>query len=542
MPLYLGLDSSTQSLTATAIEVEGATRSVLFSRSFPFDSLLPRYGTRHGVLPSLAPGVVHAPPLMWAEALDDVIGMLTREENVDWSRLRAISGSAQQHGSVYLTRSARDRLAHLDPHRPLAEQMRDVFARPTSPVWMDTSTTAECRQIEQALGGWRAVARLTGSRCYERFTAAQIRRFAREEPGGYARTDRVHLVSSWLASLLAGQDAPIDHGDGSGMNLMAIAELEWSRAAIQSTAEGLGPRLPPLAHPWHVVGVLSPFWIRRFHLPPARVVVWSGDNPCSLVGTGLVAERSITVSLGTSDTIFGPIAGPRPSDDGTGHVFASTTGGYMGMTVFKNGSLARERIRDRYGMDWPAFSRALQSTPPGNRGGIVLPWFEPEITPAVLTPGIRRHGVDPAAAPSNIRGLVEGQMMAMALHSRWMGPPPDTIHATGGASANRDILQIMADVFDATVLQLPSRNSAALGAALRAYHGDLVAEGVPVRWPEVVRGFTEPLPERISPVPAHAEIYQTQMRIYDQLERDALGPGAVGRESPGSGSLENGAQ
>ena len=132
-------------------------------------------------------------------------------------------------------------------------------------------------------------------------------------------------------------------------------------------------------------------------------------------------------------------------------------------------------------------------------------------------------------------------MMAMALHSRWMGPPPDTIHATGGASANRDILQIMADVFDATVLQLPSRNSAALGAALRAYHGDLVADGVPVRWPEVVRGFTDPLPERISPVPAHAEIYQTQMRIYDQLERDALGPGAV-RESPGSGSLENGAQ
>jgi xylulokinase len=532
MPIYLGFDSSTQSLTATAIEVEGAAREVLFSRSFGFDDLLPRYRTHHGVLPSPAPGVVHAPPLMWAEALDVVMGILTREERVDWSRLRAISGSAQQHGSVYLTRAARDRFVRLDPQRPLADQLRDILSRRTSPVWMDTSTTAECRGIERALGGWRAVARLTGSRCHERFTAAQIRRFARLEPQGYAVTDRIHLVSSWLASLLAGRDAPIDHGDGSGMNLMSLANLAWSPEAMHATAGNLESRLPALADPWHLVGLLSPFWTQRFRLPPARVVVWSGDNPCSLVGTGLVSAGSITVSLGTSDTIFGPMPSPDPSDDGTGHVFASTTGGYMGMTVFKNGSLARERIRDEYGMDWPAFSRALLSTPPGIRGAIVLPWFEPEITPAVPAPGLRRHGLDPADAASNVRGVVEGQTMAMALHSRWMGEPPHTIHATGGASANREILQVMADVFDAAVLQLPSRNSAALGAALRAFHADLVADGTPAAWPDVVRGFTDPLPERIAPVPAHVEVYRRQLRLYQAAERAALEPD---RAHPGDG-------
>ena len=42
----------------------------------------------------------------------------------------------------------------------------------------------------------------------------------------------------------------------------------------------------------------------------------------------------------------------------------------------------------------------------------------------------------------------------------------DTIHATGGAAANRDILQVMADVFGAVVYQLQVGNSAALGAAL----------------------------------------------------------------------------
>ena len=168
---------------------------------------------------------------------------------------------------------------------------------------------------------------------------------------------------------------------------------------------------------------------------------------------------------------------PRPSEDGTGHVFASPTGAYMGMSVFKNGSLARERVRDTYGMDWAAFSAALARTPAGNRGATMLPWFDPEITPLVLEPGVRRYGLEPADVEANVRAVVEAQMMSLALHSRWMGVRIATIYATGGASANRDVLQIMADVFDADVLQLETGNSAALGAALRAFHADRLADG-----------------------------------------------------------------
>jgi xylulokinase len=214
---------------------------------------------------------------------------------------------------------------------------------------------------------------------------------------------------------------------------------------------------------------------------------------------------------------------PQPSADGSGHVFASPSGSYMGMTVFKNGSLARERICDMYGLDWAGFSSALRSSPAGNHNGLMLPWFEQEITPSVRAPGIRRHGLDPADAAANVRGLVEGQMMAMALHSRWMGQSPDVIHATGGGSANRAMLQVMADVFNATVLEFPSRNSAALGAALRAYHADAIADGQRIEWPDVVHGFTEPVPGRnVDPVPAHAELYKQHVAVYEQLERRAV--------------------
>jgi xylulokinase len=521
--IYLGLDSSTQGVTATAIEVDDGRRAILFERAFRYDEALPAYGTRHGVLRSTDPKLAHAPPLMWSEALDRMIAELVRDADIDWSRLRAISGSAQQHGSVYVNALARGRLGSLEPALPLADQIRDLFSRSTSPIWMDSSTTAQCAAIEEALGGPRALARLTGSRAFERFTGPQIRKFAEEDPGGYASTDRVHLVSSWLASLLAGRHAAIDPGDGSGMNLMDLASKRWSSDALRATAAGLDAKLPPLAESWTVVGTLSPYWTRRYALPAARVVAWSGDNPCSLVGTGLVREGIVAVSLGTSDTIFGVMSSPSPSDDGTGHVFAAPTGAYMGMTVFKNGSLARERMRDAYRMGWREFSAALAQTPVGNDGRIMLPWFDPEITPLVLQPGVRRYGLEPSDANANVRAVIEAQMMALALHSRWMAVKIATIYATGGASANRDVLQVMADVFDAEVQQLETGNSAALGAALRAFHADRLANRQPLSWEEVIDGFVTPKRDaRLKPDPTHVEVYRRLIDTYAARERAAL--------------------
>lgn len=525
MALYLGLDSSTQSLTATMIEVSGSRRDVVFRHSIAFDEALPAYGTRHGVTPNADPLVATAPPGMWAEALDLMVGAL-REAGVDLADLRAIAGSAQQHGSVYLAAGAGDRLARLDPQRPLSAQLAGLFALDASPIWMDSSTTADCEAITAAVGGAGALARLTGSRAFERFTGPQIRKFARTEPRAYARTERIHLVSSFLASLLAGRHAPLEPGDASGMNLMDIAAKRWAPAALAATAPDLEAKLPPIAASWSVVGPLAPYWTRRHGLPPsAKVVAWSGDNPCSLIGVGLVREGAIAISLGTSDTVFGFMTQPRVDPSGTGHVFGSPTGHYMGLTCFKNGSLARDRVRARYGLDWGRFSQALAQTTPASVG-VMLPWFEPEITPTVLTPGVRRYGFDESDVAANVRALVEGQMLAMARHSRWMGVRVDTIHATGGASVNEALLQVMADVFDADVYQLEAGDSAALGAALRAYHADLVDRGEPADWADMVAGFVKPVPSsRVAPRADATARYAEFARVHEACERHALGEG-----------------
>jgi xylulokinase len=254
------------------------------------------------------------------------------------------------------------------------------------------------------------------------------------------------------------------------------------------------------------------------------VVVWSGDNPCSLIGTGLVTEGRLAISLGTSDTLFGLMHEPRVDTTGTGHVFGSPTGEFMGLTVFKNGSLARERVRDAWELSWPAFSEILRSTPPGNGGRVLLPWYEPEITPPVSEPGVRRYGLAEDDRDGHVRGVIEAQMMAMALHSSWMQIDVDTIRATGGAAANREILQVMADVFAADVYQFEVGNSASLGAALRAAEADAASKGTPVSWEEVTRDLAAPVAaSRIAPVAENVARYQELARVYAACEARALG-------------------
>lgn len=518
--LFLGLDSSTQSLSAVVIDYDH--RKVVYNASLNFDEALPQYKTRNGVLPNANPLVKHSPPLMWAEALDLVYAEMKRS-GVALGDILAVSGSGQQHGSVYLKDSAAEVFAGLNPKTNLAKNLRGVFSRPTAPIWMDSSTGVECAEIRRALGGVKAAAQLTGSDIFERFTGPQIRKFYKTEKQNYQDTAGIALVSSFMASLLAGRISPIDHCDGAGMNLMDIRKKAWDPRALKATAPGLKQKLPSLAPPWEVVGPVSRYFVEKYGLnPEARALVWSGDNPCSVVGLGLVDQDTAAISLGTSDTYFGSMRRFRADTRGEGHVFCSPTGDYMTLICFKNGSLARERIRDEYGLDWNGFNRAIAATPPGNRGAILLPWFEAEIVPRVNTPGIHRFDLDPADAAANCRAVVEAQMMSMRLHSQWMKASPRKIRATGGASDNVAILQIMADVMGCPVLRVQVAKSAALGAALRAAHGWLRETGGAADWEEISAGFTEPVSTKaIKPNAKAVREYDRLIEKYAECERES---------------------
>uniref|UniRef100_A0A671NMB6 Xylulose kinase n=1 Tax=Sinocyclocheilus anshuiensis TaxID=1608454 RepID=A0A671NMB6_9TELE len=514
---FLGFDFSTQQLKVVAVD---GNLEVIHQNSVQFDSELPEFRTHGGVHIHEDKLTVTSPALMWVKALDVLLEKM-RNTGFDFSRVKAISGSGQQHGSVFWRKGARRTLNQLDPQKHLHHQLQECFAVRDSPVWMDSSTSDQCQCLETAVGGAQRLADITGSRAYERFTGNQIAKIYHSKPKEFSETERISLISSFASSLFLGDYAPIDYSDGSGMNLMDIFEKQWSRVCLDAAAPQLAERLGDLTPSTAVLGCVSLYYTERYGFAEScNVVAFTGDNP------GKQMFWSLQVSLGTSDTVFLWIRGPRPSVEG--HIFCNPVdcSAYMALICFKNGSFTRERIRDECaGGSWECFSSALRATPMGNNGHLGVYFDVMEITPHFA--GVHRFNAEGQRVASfehemEIRALIEGQFLAKRVHAEKLGYKiiaGTRVLATGGASSNKDILQVLSDVFSAPVYIIDVTNSACLGCAYRAVHGLEAEAGA--SFTETLRNAPEPQ-LAVRPAPGAQEVYAPLMLRYAALEDQLL--------------------
>lgn len=469
--MFLGFDFSTQQLKSIVIDEK---REVKYEAHVSFDHDLPEFRTHKGVVRS-EKKVVTAPVLMWVKAVDMILEKL-RVCGADFSKVIAISGTAQQHGTVYWAAGAEEQLKGLDDAQFLHSQLASCFTITSSPIWQDSSTTAQCRSLEEAVGGPEELAKITGSKAFERYSAAQIMKIFETKPTAYRNTERISLVSSFGCSLFLGKYAPIDYSDGSGMNLLDITNKKWSEKCLNACAPDLAEKLGEAVPSNTVLGKISNYYVERFGFSEdCSVVAFTGDNQSTIVGLGL-KENDIAVSLGTSDTLIMWTSSPSPIDGG--HILLSPVPSheYIALICFKNGSVTRERIRDSYASgSWETFDKLLNSSPRGNLGYFGLYYDHDEIT----VPLVGEFRFDSynnimekfPASEIEVRSLLEGQFIAKRSMLEEYGldlGKSTRIIATGGASINIGILQVLSDVFNAPVYTIEECNSGVLGAAFRA--------------------------------------------------------------------------
>ncbi|KAK4249633.1 xylulose kinase [Corynascus novoguineensis] len=543
-PLYLGFDLSTQQLKAIVVQSD---LTVVSDAKVDFDQDFgAKYKIKKGVLLNEDEGEVFAPVAMWLESLDLVLQRL-RDKKTPLNRIRGISGSCQQHGSVFWSRQAETLLGGLKSDKPLVDQLQDAFSHPYAPNWQDHSTQQECDQFDAKLGSAQKLAEITGSAAHHRFTGTQILRLRKKLPDMYANTSRISLVSSFLASLLLGTVAPMDISDVCGMNLWDIAANDWSEPLLELTAGANGvSELRSKLGEVHQdgggsMGRISGYFTSRYNFSPdCEVAPFTGDNPATILALPLRPLDAI-VSLGTSTTFLmsTPVYKPDPSYHFFNH--PTTPGQYMFMLCYKNGGLAREKVRDalpapddKDGDAWSNFNKHALATPPlgvrslppsdNDRAKLGLYFYLPEIVPNIRAGTWRytcnaRDGSDlreettPWPVETDARTIVESQALSMRLRSQKLVRSPDAkaaaaadtdatnglpaqprrIYLVGGGSLNPAIASIIGDVLGGAdgVYKLDvGGNACALGGAYKAVwaferaDGETFDELIGKRWKE----------------------------------------------------------
>ncbi len=336
----------------------------------------------------------------------------------------------------------------------------------------------------------------------------------RRRPQVYEATARISLCSSFLASVFLGSIAPFDISDVTGMNLWDIGGETWNQKLLELTAGG-AEGVPALREKLGevpidggvILGAVSPYFVQRFGFgEDCRITAFTGDNPATILCLPLRPLDAI-VSLGTSSTFLmsTPNYRPDPSYHFMNH--PTTKGHYMFMLCYKNGGLAREKVRDALpkpadGDPWANFNAAVFETPPLDvrrdsdpaKLGLYFPL--PEIVPNVQA-GTWRYTCDardgsslteysPSASSSSTRWpsladariIVESQALSMRLRSQNLvsalpGLPaqPRRIYLVGGGSLNPAIARAVGDVLGGAegVYRLDvGGNACALGGAYKA--------------------------------------------------------------------------
>jgi xylulokinase len=525
----VGLELSTQSAKIIVLDSE---KGVVYKKKFEYEERFPSYGTDGGVLPSDT-GERHTSPAMLTEAVEECFKQM-KIDDVDLSDVKFIKLDGMQHCSVYTGPGLEAALMRsgTDARFPLVGYVRGSFTRNTSPIWEDRTTTAQCKKLTDILAPSGGIVNLTGNKAEERFPAAQIMKWIKEHPEEYTRTTHIQLLSAFATSLLTGQIAPVDTGDGWGTNLNTLdinspafnsitANTIETHLGLQKSGhlfETLGKMVPYDT----VVEEINPFFVHKYGVnPEAKVLAGTGDNPATLLGCG----GGLFLSLGSSYTLNGVQEQVQPSN-GEDNVFGYIPGKSMSLVCFTNGGKLHDNFVRKYVLgneederkltaeDWAKYEEI--ATKEGFGQHLMLPYLLAESVP-VAPAGIKREGFDDKDAAKNISALYFSQMAALRAHSRHMQPPNEIAIVAGGGKSTV-MRQLAANVFNKKTYTIEDQDYAApLGCAMAAMRHALGCS-----YEEIASKFVQRKPGSVAtPDPVVVERLKPAVAAYERFEKAA---------------------
>ncbi|MEX6313433.1 xylulokinase [Providencia manganoxydans] len=449
MTLYAGIDCGTQSTKVVIVDSESAQ---ILGEGFASHPLI-----------SEASGRREQHASWWTDALESAFCQAINNAEIDGKQIAAISVSGQQHGFVPL------------------DQQGHVIA-PVK-LWCDTETAVENQMIIDALGGTQGALAQLGLMPQTGYTISKILWLKTHHPELWEQLDTVLLPHDYLNFWLTGVRVA-EYGDASGTGLLNIRSREWDLHTINLIDDSgrLQHALPRLVTAETCIGTVLPDIADRLGIShQTKVASGGGDNMMAAIGTGNIKPGIITMSLGTSGTLFTYSDTPIIADSEMIAGFCSSTNGWLPLICTMNVTSATTTIQNFLNLDLNGFNHALEQTAPGANGLKILPFFNGERVPQLPQAKASIHNIDSNNLNAHNLSLAVVESATYGLRFgidlfRKQGIQANEIRLTGGGAKSAKWRQIVANIMNSPVICVTNSEAAALGAAIQAIWCDTLTE------------------------------------------------------------------
>ena len=287
---------------------------------------------------------------------------------------------------------------------------------------------------------------------------------------------RAGTVDAWLLwNLTGGKSFATDHSNASRTQLFDTGNLAWSHdlcALFNAPIQALPQPLPSNSR----FGTTAETTALPAGIP---ILAMMGDSHAALYGHGIRHPGTVKATYGTGSSLMALTPQRTASTNGLSGTIAWTD--RQGTAYALEGNItvsaqAAAFMASLLGMDVQAPSDLAQTVPESAEAvfvpalaGLGAPHWDDRATGLVtgMTHGTTRAHLARAAFEA-IALQIADVFTAM---ERDMAQPLTTLRADGGASANRFLMQLQADILQRPVLQSPVEEVGALGAAAMAFAG-----------------------------------------------------------------------
>ncbi len=485
--LFIGIDSGTQ-----------GTKVVVFSRER--GEIVSSASAAHEIIVDDG-GKREQKPCWWVDACSKALREAFDREGICADRVKAVGVSGQQHGMVPLDGSGR-------------------VIRPAK-LWCDTETVPQCEQLTAEMGGETRVIDLVGNIMAPGFTAPKVLWLKQNEPENYRKLKSVLLPHDYLNYWLTGEKTT-EYGDASGTAYFDIARREWSQPVLDAIdpSGGLMDCLPALIACGDPCGEVQAGIRRQFGFS-GKVLVSSGggDNMMAAIGTGNVADGTVTASLGTSGTVFAFSSAPIVDGKGELAAFCSSSGGWLPLVCSMNVTVSTELTRNLLRLSVEDLNRKVSEAEIGSGGLILLPYFNGERTPQLPNAKATLHGLSATnyTAANLCRAAMEGATFGLKYGLEVMsaqGISPVEIRLVGGGAKSAVWRQMAADIFDCPVVCPKAEEAGAFGAAIQAMWCYLRDSGSTIALEEITNRYVSL--DRSTAVEPRQQNVERYGQVYDQ--------------------------